>query len=68
MDQPEPEIIFEPRPRRIGMQWRVVAIYSNGQKEHISGFADQAEALEWLASDSCQAWRLARLIARGDAI
>ena len=46
----------------------MVAIHSNGQKEHISGFADQAEALEWLASNSCQVWRVARLMARGDAI
>lgn len=68
MDQPEPEIIFDPLPRRIGMQWRVVATHSNGQREHIAGFADQAEALKWLASNSCQAYRLARLIARGETI
>ncbi len=68
MAQLKSEIVFDPNPRRIGLQWRVVATHSNGQKEHISGFADQAEALEWLASNSCQAWRMARLIARGDAI
>jgi len=68
MAQPEPEITFDPFPRRIGLEWRVIATYQNGQKEHITGFASQAEALEWLASNSCQAWRMARLIARGYAI
>ena len=65
MTQIEPQIIFDPYPRRIGLQWRVIATLPNGQKEHISGFESQAEAVDWLASDSCQAWRVARLIARG---
>ena len=51
MAQPKSEIVFDPEPRKIGLQWRVVVIHSNGQKEHISGFADRAEALEWLASN-----------------
>ena len=63
----EPEIIFEPRPRRIGLEWRVIATHSGGQKEHIAGFANEAEAMQWLASNSSQAWRMARLIARGYA-
>jgi len=61
----EPEITFHPYPRRIGLQWRVIATLPNGQKEQISGFESHAEAVEWLASDSCQAWCIARLIARG---
>ncbi len=66
MPSAAPEIRFEPRPRRIGMQWRVVATYANGQKGQITGFASEAEAVAWLASDACEAWRMARLIARGD--
>ena len=67
MAQTKPEIIFEPKPRRIGLEWRVVATYPSGQKEHIAGFASEAEATEWLASNSSQAWRMARLMARGYA-
>jgi hypothetical protein len=63
--QIEPQIIYDPYPRRIGLQWRVIATLPNGQKEHISGFESKAEAAEWLASDSSQAWRIARLMARG---
>ena len=59
------EITFDPYPRRIGAQWRVIATHSSGQKEHITGFASEREAIEWLASKGCQAWRMARLIARG---
>lgn len=65
MTQIEPEITFDPYPRRIGLQWRVIATLPSGQKEHISGFESKAEAVEWLASDGSQAWRTARLIARG---
>jgi hypothetical protein len=48
------------------MQWRVIATPPSGQKEHIIGFATEAEAINWLASKGSQAWRMARLIARGD--
>jgi hypothetical protein len=48
------------------MQWRVIATHPSGQKEHIIGFATEAEAIDWLASKGSQAWRMARLIARGD--
>ncbi|MGO9683446.1 MAG: hypothetical protein ACLPTZ_12820 [Beijerinckiaceae bacterium] len=48
------EIIFEPKPRKIGREWRVVATYPSGQKEHITGFASEGEAIEWLASKSSQ--------------
>ena len=59
------EIIFEPKPRKIGREWRVVATYPSGQKEHITGFASEGEAIEWLASKSSQVWRMARFIACG---
>jgi len=64
VSQAEPEITFDPYPRRIGLQWRVIATYRGGRKEQIIGFATQAEAIEWLASEGCQAWGMARLIAR----
>ncbi len=63
----KPEIAFEPKPRRIGLEWRVIASYPSGQKEHITGFASEAEAVAWLESNSSQAWRVARLMARGYA-
>ncbi len=68
MAKAEPaEITFEPTPRRIGLEWRVIVRYPSGQKEHITGFATEAEATEWLASEGSQAWRMARFIARGYA-
>ena len=63
--QTEREMTFEPKPRRIGLEWRVIATYPGGQKEHIAGFANESEAIQWLASNSCQTWRMARLAARG---
>ncbi len=65
MTSTDHEITFDPYPRRIGAQWRVIATYPNGQKEHITGFASEGEAIRWLASNACQTWRMARLIARG---
>ena len=51
MAQTKPEMTFEPEPRRIGLEWRVIATYPGGQKEHITGFANEAEAMQWLASN-----------------
>jgi hypothetical protein len=68
MAQPEPEISFDPFPRKIGLEWRVIATHSSGQNKHITGFATEAEAIEWLVSKGCQGWGMARLIARGEAI
>jgi hypothetical protein len=52
-------ITFEPKPRRIGREWHVVAIYPAGHKEHVV-FGTKAEGLEWLTSDSAVAWLRAR--------
>jgi hypothetical protein len=65
MTSTDHEIVFEPKPRKIGLEWRVIATYSSGQEEHITGFSSERAAIEWLASNACQTWRMARLIARG---
>ncbi len=67
MSSSDREIIFEfeAKPLRIGLEWRVIATYPSGQKEQITGFASEAEAIGWLASKGSQAWRMARFIARG---
>jgi hypothetical protein len=60
MPKSDPKITFEPRPLKVGTEWHVVATYPRGQKEHIAGFHSEAEAIEWIASESCQAWLRAR--------
>jgi hypothetical protein len=49
-------IKFDPQPRKFGSEWHVVATYPAGHKEHVMGFHSEEEALDWLASESCQAW------------
>ena len=55
-----PTMTFDPRPLKLGAEWHIVANYPTGQKEHIAGFHNEEEALDWLASDGCQAWLRAR--------
>jgi hypothetical protein len=55
-----PKVTFDPKPRKVGPEWHVVATYPSGQQEHITGFRTKAGALEWLASTRCQAWLKAR--------
>ncbi len=59
-----PKVTFDPKPRKIGSGWRVVATYPSGQQEYITGFKTEAEAIEWLASSRCQAWLKARSYAK----
>jgi hypothetical protein len=53
-------IAFDPLPQKIGSEWYLVATYPSGQKEPVTGFHSEEEALNWLGSDSCQAWLKAR--------
>jgi hypothetical protein len=54
------KVTFDPKPVKSGTGWYVVATYLGGQQEHLPGFKNEAEAIEWLASSRCQAWLKAR--------
>lgn len=55
-----PKVTFDPKPRKVGPGWRLVATFPSGQQEYITGFKSEADAVEWLASSRCQAWLKAR--------
>jgi hypothetical protein len=49
------EIIFD--PVKFGVAWFVRAVYPRNQVvERIAGFASEAAAKEWIASDDAKAW------------
>jgi hypothetical protein len=50
------KIVFDPVPIKFGVVWHVRAMYPNDQAEHIPGFASEAAAKEWIASDDAKAW------------
>jgi hypothetical protein len=55
------KIIFDPAPIQMGAAWHVRAVYPNSQVvEHITGFASEAAAKEWIASDDAKAWLRSR--------
>jgi hypothetical protein len=44
-------------PIKFGVAWFVRAVYPGNQfVEHIAGFASEAAAKEWIASDNAKAW------------
>ena len=45
---------------RVGADWRLVATHPSGQQEHVSGFHTEAEAIDWLSSNSFAAWMRTR--------
>jgi hypothetical protein len=53
-------VTFDSEPLWVGSEWHLVATYPSGQREHVTGFKSEAEAIEWLASGRCQAWLKAR--------
>jgi len=55
-----PKVTFDPKPLKSGTDWYLVATYPDGQREHITGFKIEADAIEWLDSSRCQAWLKAR--------
>jgi hypothetical protein len=51
------KIIFDPAPIQMGVGWHVRAVYpGNHFVEHITGFASEAAAKEWIASDAAKEW------------
>jgi hypothetical protein len=52
MAKPAGEITLSPQPVKFGAQWHVVGTYPGGQQEHITGFKTQADALDWIATES----------------
>jgi hypothetical protein len=46
------KIRFDPRPLKVGSEWHVVATYPTGEREHITGFRTEADALDWIDYDS----------------
>jgi hypothetical protein len=54
------KIIFDPAPIKMGVAWHVRAVYPNNRGEHITGFASEAAAKEWIASDAAKEWLRSR--------
>jgi hypothetical protein len=53
------KIIFE--PIKFGVAWHIRAVCPGNQgAEHITGFASEAAAREWIASDDAKAWLRSR--------
>jgi hypothetical protein len=56
------KIIFDPAPVQMGVMWHVRAVYPGSQVvEHITGFASEAAAKEWIASDDAKEWASPRI-------
>ena len=49
-------VVFDREPLKVDRLWDVVPTHPSGQQEHIVGFHTEAEAREWRASHSCEAW------------
>ena len=56
---------FQSREARRGMGWLVHVSWSSGRTADIPGFASEAEADDWIRSDS-PAWLAARLTGSHD--
>jgi hypothetical protein len=54
------KIIFDPAPIKMGVAWHVRAVYPNNRAEHITGFASETAAKEWIASDDAKQWLRSR--------
>ena len=52
MAKPTGEITLAAQPVKVGAQWHVVGTYPGGQQEHITGFKTEADALDWIATES----------------
>jgi hypothetical protein len=49
------KITFDPRPFKVGAEWRVVATYPGERQEHLTGFRSEADAKHWITNGS-KAW------------
>lgn len=43
--------VFTPRLLRDGSGWYVIVDWLNGDRLHVNGFIDEAEAQEWASAD-----------------
>jgi hypothetical protein len=57
-------VTFDPQPLKVGADWHIVVTYPSGEKGHITGFRNEAEAKEWLAGKGCEVWLKARGFAK----
>jgi hypothetical protein len=54
MRRAAPKITFEIWPS--GLEWNIVATYPSGQKEHITRFKSELEAIKWMGSPDQLFW------------
>ena len=52
MAKPTGKITLAPQPVKVGSQWHVVGTYPSGLQEHITGFKTEADALDWIDTES----------------
>jgi hypothetical protein len=48
---PDIDPTFTPRALKDGSAWCVVVDWPNGNRLHVNGFADEAEAKDWAGGD-----------------
>jgi hypothetical protein len=60
MGNPAREIKFDPKPLKVGDEWHIVASWPDGREEHISGFKNEIEAINWIGSSKHLQWLKAR--------
>jgi hypothetical protein len=57
---PVTTIKFEALPLKSVAEWQVKLTYPDGREEHVTGFRNETEALNWIASSQCLEWVRAR--------
>jgi hypothetical protein len=57
---PVTAIKFEALPLKSLAEWQVMLTYPDGQEEHVTGFRNETEALNWIGSSQCLEWVRAR--------
>jgi hypothetical protein len=60
MKPPRDKITFDPFPIKFGAAWHVRAVHPSQQVEHITGFASEEAAKEWIAGDGAKTWLRSR--------
>jgi hypothetical protein len=63
MDEPKPDPVIEARQLKTAPGWYVRVTWRYGQAEHVSGFASEHEAQNWIKEKS-EAWLRGRKGAR----
>jgi hypothetical protein len=54
MDEARQKMPFEPQPMESGTDWRVRVTWPDGEVEYILGFQAEAEAKDWIKTNSRQ--------------